>query len=77
MEPFRLLDILSGLFELESNRVHAVRPVVKEPSSRVGRSQFFVKEICCASEIPQVETIVRPLNGVLEISVNPTVRTGE
>lgn len=77
MEPFRLLDVLSGLFELESNRVHAARAVVNEPSSRVGRSQFFAKEICCASEIPQVEAILRPSKGVLEISVNPTVRMGE
>ncbi|KAL3763614.1 hypothetical protein ACHAW5_003912 [Stephanodiscus triporus] len=72
VEPFHFLDVLSGLFELESNQVHAARVVINEPSSRVGRSQFFAKEICCASEIPQVEAILRLSKGVLEISVNPT-----
>ena len=43
----------------------------------IGRSQFFVKGICCASEVPQVESILRPVEGVVEVSVNPTTRTGE
>ena len=81
-EPFSLLGVLSGMFELESNRTHLVRrgqSVIEEtPSaSRVGRSQFFVKEICCASEIPQVEGILSPVEGVIEISINTTTRTGE
>lgn len=82
-EPFHLLDVLSGLFELESSRVHAARAVVVEDSlsssssTRVGRSQFSVKGICCASEIPQVESILRPLHGVSKISVNPTTKMGE
>mmetsp|Transcript_29767 Transcript_29767/g.63127 ORF Transcript_29767/g.63127 Transcript_29767/m.63127 type:complete len:1409 (+) Transcript_29767:67-4293(+) len=77
-EPFRLMDVLSGMFELESSRVHAVRAVVEETSSslsRVGRSQFHVKGICCASEIPQVESILRPIDGVVEISINTTTKT--
>lgn len=78
-KPFRLLDVLAGMFELESSRVHAVRAVVEETSSssRVGRSAFFVKGICCASEIPQVESILRPIEGVLEVSINTTTKIGE
>lgn len=36
----------------------------------VGRSQLYVNEICCASEIPAIRSIVEPLPGVSEISVN-------
>lgn len=75
-EPFHLLDLLSGLFEIESSRVHAARAVVEDSSSRVGRSQFSVKGICCASEIPQVESILRPLSGISKISVNATTKMG-
>jgi cation transport ATPase len=102
-EPFRLFDVLSGLFEVESNRVHAASckaggGVTKLPSSssttkvvidslptssslvstttttRVGRSQFHVQEICCASEIPQIESILRPIVGIELLSINPTVK---
>ncbi|KAL7540531.1 hypothetical protein ACHAXR_012232 [Thalassiosira sp. AJA248-18] len=60
-----------------------VRPVsatttttdVEEISSRVGSSKLFVKGICCASEIPQVESILRPMEGVVEISINTTTKT--
>ena len=76
-EPFHLFDLLSGLFELESSRVLAATAVVEDSSSRVGRSQFSVKGICCASEIPQVESILRPLFGISKISVNPTTKMGE
>jgi len=80
-EPFRLLDVLSGMFELESSRVKLARAVVAEESgagvssARVGRSAFFVKGICCASEIPMVEGILRPVEGVINISVNTTTKT--
>lgn len=92
-EPFRLLDVLSGLFEVESNRVHAAScmaggvdksltstTVVIESlptyttTTRVGRSQFHVREICCASEIPQIESILRPIAGIELLSINPTVK---
>jgi hypothetical protein len=76
-EPFHLLDVLAGLFELESSRVHAARPAVEEVTARIGRSQFVANAICCASEIPQVEAILCPLEGVVEVSVNPTTKTGE
>ena len=105
-EPFRLFDVLSGLFEVESTRVHAASckiggGVPKLPSSssttkvvidslptsssvsssvstttttRVGRSQFHIQEICCASEIPQIESILRPIVGIELLSINPTVK---
>ena len=75
--PFRLLDVLEGLFELESRRVGAVRRLGPAPPSpgegtgagprgkgptgrgRVGKSQFHVRQICCASEVPQVSPLLR------------------
>ena len=39
-------------------------------TSTVGRSQFHVKEICCASEIPQLRSIVEPIPGVAKVTVN-------
>ncbi|KAL7547302.1 hypothetical protein ACHAWF_010623 [Thalassiosira exigua] len=72
-EPLRLLPLLTGLFELESSRVHAVRAVTE--STRIGRSSFYVKDICCASEVPQVESILGPIEGVKRVSVNPTTKT--
>jgi cation transport ATPase len=43
-------------------------------TTRVGRSQFHVQEICCASEIPQIESILRPIVGIELLSINPTVK---
>jgi cation transport ATPase len=43
-------------------------------TTRVGRSQFHVQEICCASEIPQIESILRPIAGIELLSINPTVK---
>jgi len=80
-EPFRLLDVLTGLFELESSRVQvATRPLtaetlVKDLASRVGRSNLLIKDgMCCASEVPQIENILNPLDSVEVISVNPTTK---
>lgn len=42
---------------------------------RVGKSQFFVEKICCASEIPAINAIVGPLDGVLDVVVNATTNT--
>ena len=39
-------------------------------SSRRGRSQLFVAKICCASEIPAIQSIVRPIDGVTGLSVS-------
>ena len=78
-EPFRILDVLSDLFELESARTqHARVQVVEDTSSRVGRSNFYVKEgLCCASEVPQIKAILRPLDTVEVISVNTTTKQGQ
>jgi len=80
-EPFKLLDVLTGLFELESSRVQvATRPLtaetlVKDLASRVGRSNLLIKDgMCCASEVPQIENILNPLDSVEVISINPTTK---
>ena len=84
-EPFRLLDVFSGLFELESGRVHAVRPVEvmeRRPSSasetelspQRGKSQFFVEKICCASEANQIRSVLGKVNGINEVSINTTTK---
>ena len=39
------------------------------------RSEFFVKEICCASEIPAVRSIIEPMAGVTKVSVNVPNKT--
>lgn len=38
------------------------------------RSKFFVRQICCASEIPAINTILRPIPGIANISVNTTIK---
>lgn len=39
------------------------------------RSEFFVKEICCASEIPAIRSIVEPMVGVAKVLVNVPIKT--
>jgi Cd2+/Zn2+-exporting ATPase len=85
-EPFHLLDVFSGLFELESSRVHAVRPVEameRRPSSastielspQRGKSQFFVEKICCASEANQIKSLLNKVKGIYEVNINTTNKT--
>ena len=38
------------------------------------RSQFYVQGICCASEIPAVRKIVKPLTGVSKLNINLTTK---
>lgn len=84
-EPFHLLDVFSGLFELESGRVNAVRPVeamerrpsiasTTELSPQRGMSQFFVEKICCASEANQIRSLLGKVNGINEVSINTTTK---
>jgi len=40
-----------------------------------GRSTFKVEGICCSSEIPAIQKIVKPLPGVKDIKINVTTRT--
>ena len=40
-----------------------------------GRSQFYVGGICCASEIPAINSILEPLPGVKNVSINTTTKT--
>ena len=37
-----------------------------------GRSHFFVGKICCASEIPAINSILEPMEGVSKVSINVT-----
>jgi copper chaperone CopZ len=84
-EPFHLLDVFSGLFELESSRVHAVRPVEvmeRRPSSastvelspQRGKSQFFVEKICCAAEANQIKSLLKK-NGISDVNISTTTKT--
>ncbi|KAL7449941.1 hypothetical protein ACHAWC_003650, partial [Mediolabrus comicus] len=86
-EPFHLLDVFSGLFELESSRVHAVRPVEvmeRRPSSastvelsgpQRGKSQFFVEKICCASEANQIKSLLKKKHGISDVNISTTAKT--
>jgi len=38
----------------------------------IGRSQFYVRNICCASEIPAINSIVEPMKRVTAVSINTT-----
>jgi copper chaperone CopZ len=40
-----------------------------------GKSSFFVSGICCASEIPAINSILDPLNGVDKVTINVTNKT--
>jgi copper chaperone CopZ len=39
------------------------------------RSRFHVENICCASEIPAIRSIVDPLDGVSNVMINVTTKT--
>ena len=43
-------------------------------SEITSQSQFYVKNICCASEVAPIRKIVEPLNGVHTVRVNPTLK---
>ena len=80
------MDVFSGLFELESSRVHAVRPVEvmeRRPSSastvelsgpQRGKSQFFVEKICCASEANQIKSLLKK-HGISDVNISTTTKT--
>jgi len=41
-------------------------------TTRKGRSHFHVQRICCASEIPAIHSILLPIEGVVDVSINVT-----
>ena len=45
-----------------------------EPISRIGRSHFTAKGICCSSEIPMVKSILVPIKGVDNVKVSPATK---
>ncbi|KAK1743389.1 cadmium/zinc-transporting ATPase [Skeletonema marinoi] len=46
----------------------------EEPISRIGRSHFTAKGICCSSEIPMVKSILIPIKGVDNVKVSPATK---
>ena len=46
----------------------------EEPISRVGRSHFTAKGICCSSEIPMVQSILVPIKGIDKVKVSPATK---
>lgn len=44
------------------------------PSSTLVQSKIFVQQICCASEIPMINDVVQPLEGVTNVKVNTTTK---
>jgi copper chaperone CopZ len=40
----------------------------------VGRSQFHVQRICCASEIPAINKILEPIDGVSNVAISVTTK---
>lgn len=43
-------------------------------ASGKGRSQFHVEKICCASEIPAINSILNPIEGVSKVQINVTTK---
>jgi copper chaperone CopZ len=43
-------------------------------SSSQSRSSFYVENICCASEIPAINSILTPLDGVTKVRINVTTK---
>jgi len=39
-----------------------------------GRSQYFVNGICCSSEIPLIDSLLRPIEGVDNVRINVTTK---
>ena len=39
-----------------------------------GRSHFHVQKICCASEIPAINKILEPIEGVSNVAINVTTK---
>jgi copper chaperone CopZ len=40
----------------------------------VGRSRMFVENICCASEIPAIKSIIEPMDGITGVMINVTTK---
>ncbi|KAL7537766.1 hypothetical protein ACHAWF_005894 [Thalassiosira exigua] len=79
-----------SVFEAESGRAFSVRnlggmtstrrlslPAGGSPaeSNRVGRSTVTARGICCSSEIPMIQAILLPMEGVKSVNVSPATKT--
>jgi hypothetical protein len=47
---------------------------VEATKTTSGRSSFYVAKICCASEIPAINSIVNPMDGTRKVSINVTTK---
>lgn len=55
--------------------LHLVPGFVANSTSKTQRSTFYVQELCCASEIAAIRSILEPLVGVASVRINATVKT--
>ena len=46
----------------------------EEPIYTVGRSHITAQGICCASEIPMVQSVLLPIEGVVSVKVSPATK---
>lgn len=46
----------------------------KQKQTGRGKSRFYVDKICCASEIPMINTIINPMEGTSAVSINVTTK---
>jgi copper chaperone CopZ len=70
LAPFGARILRDGAASL-TNNINAS----EKSGAAIGRSQFHVQNICCASEIPAITAIVQPLPGVANLAINPTTKT--
>ena len=47
---------------------------VPKSNCRVGRSKFYVQGICCPAEVPAINSIIQPMDGVSKVSINPSTK---
>lgn len=88
--PQSLLEVIHGLFQVDSDRVKAIdqiRQPARSPTKRVSlppkgadegpkivRSTFVCKNICCSAEIPIVNSILNPVKGVEGVKINAPLK---
>jgi copper chaperone CopZ len=46
----------------------------KQKQTGQGKSKFYVDKICCASEIPMINSVINPIEGTSAVSINVTTK---
>jgi hypothetical protein len=69
-------DCSNETFSNVTDRVESLKGdvAVHETKTTSGRSSFYVAKICCASEIPAINSIVNPMDGTRKVSINVTTK---